>query len=180
MDIEKEVRHLVARREITKAIHAYMRGQDRLDPALQLTSFHPDADVDCGLLRGGPEAYTDFAQGFLATMKGSQHLIGQIDLEVDTDAGTATGEVYFFAWHRVSEDGVERDLFMAGRYIDEYSLRDGKWAIQRRRELIDWAREDPAADAILRNNVTIHLSGRYGRDFSQTLDWASGTSGRDG
>lgn len=181
MDIEKEVGDLVARREITRAIHAYMRGQDRLDRELQLSSFHADADVDCGLLRGGPEAYTDFAQGFLATMKGSQHIIGQIDLEVDAAAGTASGEVYFFAWHRlVGEGGEDRDLLMAGRYVDDYARRDGRWAIERRRELIDWARDVPAADAILREQTTIHLSGRSGRDFSQTRDWGAGTSGRDG
>lgn len=181
MDIEAEVRDLAARRDIIKAVHAYMRGQDRLDRDLQLSSFHSDADVDCGLLRGGPEAYTDFAQGFLATMAGSQHIIGQIDLDVDVEAGTATGEVYFFAWHRTVEDGgEERDLLMAGRYIDDYAQRDGRWAIQRRRELIDWARDAPAADAILHEQVTIHLSGRSGSDFSQTRDWSSGTSGRGG
>lgn len=180
MDLEREIRDLVARREITRAIHAYMRGQDRLDRALQLSSFHADADVDCGLLRGGPEAYTDFAQGFLAELHGSQHIIGQIDLNVDVDAGTATGEVYFFAWHRTREaDGSERDLLMAGRYVDDYACRDGHWAIQRRRELIDWARHDPATDAILREQVTIHLAGPRGADFSQTRDWAAGTSGRD-
>lgn len=183
MDIEREVRDLVARRDILKAIHAYMRGQDRLDPALQRSAFHDDADVDCGLLRGGPAAYTDFAQGLLSEMKASQHLVGQVDLSVDIDAGTAIGEVYFFAWHRVEGNGDmgdAGDLLMAGRYIDDYALKDGKWAIQRRRELIDWARQDPAADAILQEQVTIHLAGRKGRDFSQTRDWTSGTSGREG
>jgi len=178
MDIEKELGDLVARRDISRAIHAYMRGQDRLDRELQLSSFHPDADVDCGLLRGGPEAYTDFAQDFLASMKGSQHIIGQIDLDVDAVAGTATGEVYFFAWHRLVEEGEERDLLMAGRYVDDYARRDGRWAIQRRRELIDWARNVPASDSILHEQTTIHLSGRHGRDFSQTRDWSAGTSGR--
>ncbi|MFB0873171.1 nuclear transport factor 2 family protein [Sphingobium sp. sgz301303] len=179
MDLEREVRDLVARREIVKAVHAYMRGQDRLDRDLQLCAFHPDADVDCGLMRGGPEAYTDFAQGFLADLHGSQHVIGQIDLEVDIDAGTAKGEVYFFAWHRTRDaDGAEKDLMMAGRYVDDYACRDGRWAIQRRRELIDWARHDPATDGILREQVTIHLAGPRGADFSQTRDWAAGTSGR--
>lgn len=177
-DIEREIRDLTARRDITQAIQDYMRGQDRLDRDLQLRSFHPDADVDCGLLRGGPEAYTDFAQGFLADLVSSQHLLGQIDLSIDLDAGTGTGEVYFFAWHRTNENDEPKDLFMAGRYIDEYSCKDGKWAIQRRRELIDWARHDAASDSILNEMPAIHLSGRKGADFSQTRDWASGTSGR--
>ncbi len=175
MDFEREVRDLAARRDIMKAVQAYMRGQDRLDPALQLSSFHEDADVDCGLLRGNRQDYTDFAQGFLAQMQGSQHLIGQVDLDVDIDAGTATGEVYYFAWHKTAEG---EDLIIAGRYVDEYACKDGKWAIQKRRELVDWAKQDGSSDGILREQVTIHLSGRGGADFSQTRDWASGTSGR--
>lgn len=178
MNIEAEIRDLAARRDIQKAIFNYMRGQDRLDHALQMTAFHTDSDVDCGLLRGGPQAYTDFAQGFLATMKGSQHLVGQMDIDVDAEAGTGSGEIYFFAWHRLIEDGKDFDLFMAGRYIDEYSFKDGKWAIQRRREIIDWARKDTPSDAFMEGMPLVHLPGRNGADFSQTLDWASGTSGR--
>ncbi|TNE42711.1 MAG: nuclear transport factor 2 family protein [Sphingomonadales bacterium] len=178
MDMERELRDLIARRDISKAIHAYMRGQDRLDHALQLSAFHPDADVDCGLLRGDAKAYTDFAQGFLANLEGSQHILGQIDMDIDCDAGTGRGEVYFFAWHRLLEDGVSYDLIMAGRYIDEYSFEDRRWAIKRRRELIDWARKDSASDDMLREMTQIHLSGRNGNDFSQTRDWASGISGR--
>lgn len=177
-DLEREVRDLAARRDIHKAIFAYMRGQDRLDRQLQRRAFHDDADVDCGLLRGGPDAYTDFAQGFLANLVGSQHLVGQIDIDVDIDAGRASGEVYFFAWHRQVTDGREEDLIMAGRYVDDYECRDGRWAILRRRELIDWARTDPASDGILHQMEKIHLSGRNGTDFSQTRTWASGTSGR--
>lgn len=179
MDIEREVRDLAARRDIMGAINAYMRGQDRLDAALQRSAFHDDADVDCGLMRGGPDDYTAFAQGFLAQLHGSQHIVGQVDLTIDIDAGNGTGEVYFFAWHRTrDEDGAEKDLLMAGRYVDDYALRDGRWAIQRRRELIDWARHDPATDAMLHQEVRIHLSGPRGADFSQTRDWSAGISGR--
>ncbi|WP_380878521.1 hypothetical protein ACFB49_17260 [Sphingomonas sp. DBB INV C78] len=177
-DLEREVRDLAARRDIQKAIFAYMRGQDRLDWQLQRTAFHDGADVDCGLLRGSPEDYTDFAQGFLANLVGSQHLVGQVDLDVDAEAGRGTGEVYFIAWHRQVTDGRDEDLLMAGRYVDEYECRGGRWAISRRRELIDWARTDPATDDILHQMKEIHLSGRKGADFSQTRDWASGTSGR--
>ncbi len=169
MNFEAEVRDLVARRDIERAIMNYMRGQDRLDPALQMRAFHDDADVDCGLLRGSGQQFTDFAQSFLADMAGSQHLIGQIDLEVDGD--TATGEVYFFAWHRMTVEEEAVDLFMAGRYIDEYAFKEGRWAIVKRRELIDWARKDKASDAFMADMPLLHLSARRGADFSQTRDW---------
>ena len=171
MELEREIRDLAARRDIHKAIMRYMRGQDRLDAALQRSAFHDDADLDCGLYRGGPDGYTEFAQGTLAAFGASQHLIGQVDLEVDAEAGHATGEVYFLAWHRQIDGDEPRDLLMAGRYIDEYSCKDGRWAIQRRRELIDWTRYDPASDQIMASFPDMHLGARRGADFSQTRDW---------
>lgn len=161
-NLEAEVRDLVARRDINAAIQRYMRGQDRLLPELQKTAFHDDAYVDCGLYAGPALGFVDFAQGFLAQMRGSQHLIGQVTIEVEGDV--ANGEVYFFAWHRLVEDDGEKDLFVCGRYIDKYEQRDGEWRISDRRELVDWARTDPAADGFLKENAGKILLAAYGKD----------------
>jgi len=169
-DLEAEVRDLAARRDIQKALMRYMRGQDRLDRALHLSAFHDGAYVDCGLMAGTAVEFVDFAQGFLADLGGSQHLIGQIDIDVTGD--TATGEVYFCAWHRVTEDGAAKDLFVAGRYVDVYACRDGAWRILKRREIIDWARTDPAADGFLAAHPEVPRGARRGADFSETRDWA--------
>jgi hypothetical protein len=168
-DLEAEIRDLAARRDIHKAVCNYMRGQDRLQPAIQRKAFHDDALVDCGLFAGAPDAYVEFAQGFLAKLESSQHLIGQVDIEVDRDV--AYGEVYFLAWHRVSEGGEPKDLIVCGRYVDEYARRDGEWRIAKRREIIDWARTDPAADGFIREFKQLHLAGRHGKDFSETRAW---------
>ncbi|MDR2857000.1 MAG: nuclear transport factor 2 family protein [Novosphingobium sp.] len=168
-DLEAEVRDLAARRDIQAALARYMRGQDRLDRDLHLSAFHADAYVDCGLMQGSAAEFVDFAQGFLADLESSQHIIGQVTIDLHGD--TASGEVYFYAWHRIREDGEPRDLSVAGRYIDEYSCRGGEWRISRRRELIDWARTDPAADAFLTDNPGLPRGARRGADFSQTRDW---------
>lgn len=168
-ELAAEVRDLAARRDIQKAVQAYMRGQDRLLPELQRSAFHDDADVDCGLFRGGPDEYTKFAQGFLAQTKGSQHLIGQHDIDVQGDV--AFGEVYFIAWHRVVEDGVDKDLIVAGRYIDRYECRAGVWKIAKRRELVDWARTDAPADSFLAGNTVLHRARQDARDFSILRDY---------
>jgi hypothetical protein len=169
MNLEAEVRDLAARRDIQRALCRYMRGQDRLDPVLHRSAFHDDAWVDCGLMNGTADEFVAFAQGFLADLGGSQHIIGQVDLDVDGDA--ASGEVYFYAWHRTSENGAAMDLVVAGRYVDEYARRDGDWRIVKRRELIDWARTDPAADGFLAQNPLLAMGKRGGSDFSQTRDW---------
>lgn len=168
-DIEAELRDLAARRDIQKALMRYMRGQDRLDPALHLSAFHEGAYVDCGLMAGSAQDFVTFAQGFLAELEASQHIIAQTDIEVR--GSEASGEVYFYAWHRLHQDGEAKDLIVAGRYIDEYACRGGEWRILKRRELIDWARTDPAADGFLAQNPHLPRGARRGADFSQTRDW---------
>ncbi|WP_332671951.1 nuclear transport factor 2 family protein [Aromatoleum sp.] len=156
--LRAEVSDLAARRDIHKALNAYMRGQDRLLSDVQRSAFHGDAWVDCGLFAGRASDFIDFAQGFLAACDASQHLIGQVDIAVD--GNKATGEVYFIAHHRITENGEKKDLFVAGRYHDEYEDRGDGWKITRRKEIVDWARTDAAADSFLKDQVGLHLAGR--------------------
>ncbi len=168
-DLETEMRDYAARRDITDALQRYMRGQDRLDRDLHLSAFHEDAWVDCGLMNGSAREFVDFAQGFLADLESSQHIIGQVRIELRGEE--ADGEVYFTAWHRIEEDGEPKDLIVSGRYVDLYTCKDGDWRIQKRRELIDWARTDPAADAFLAANPILPRGKRRGEDFSETRNW---------
>ena len=170
-DLEAEVRDLAARRDIHELVCNYMRAQDRLMPDLQRSVFHDDAWDDCGLYMGDAKGFVDFAQGFLAKLEASQHLIGQVQIKVE--GKVAHGEVYFIAWHRLVEDGVAKDLFVAGRYIDRYEDRGSGWKIAKRRELIDWARTDPAADSFLRETPVLArvMGARGDADFSNQRNW---------
>ena len=122
-DLAAEVRDLAARRDIYEAVYNYIRGQDRLLPEVQREAFHSASRVDCGLFSGTGYEWVDWAQKVLGEMQGSQHVLGQVQIKVNGD--TADGEVYFIAWHRIVEDGVEKDWIFGGRYIDRYERRDG-------------------------------------------------------
>ncbi|MEZ5743013.1 MAG: nuclear transport factor 2 family protein [Sphingomonadaceae bacterium] len=170
-DLEAEVRDLAARRDITDAVQRYMRGLDRLDPAMQRSAFHDDAYIDVGLFKGGADDFVEFAQGLLAAMEATHHFLGQIRIEM-RDAANASGECYFQAWHDSrNEDGAERDLFISGRYIDEYSCRDGVWRIAKRKLITDWITDDPANRAFWNQDPPPLAGGRRGEDFSDRRDW---------
>ena len=170
-DLEAEVRDLAARRDITDAVQRYMRGLDRLDPVLQRTAFHDDAFVDCGLMAGDVDGFVTFAQDLLATMDGTQHLLGQVRIEM-RDANNASGECYFQAWHGARDEaGNPRDLFVAGRYIDEYSCKNGEWRIARRKLITDWTSNNVADHSFYAANPMTNRGGRSGKDFSQTRNW---------
>jgi len=170
-DLEAEMRDYAARRDISDAVQRYMRGLDRLDPALQRSAFTDDAWIDCGLMAGGADEFVAFAQDLLAGMGATQHLLGQVRIEFH-DAASARGECYFQAWHAIQDEaGAPRDLFIAGRYIDEYSCNNGEWRIRRRHLITDWVKDDPADHGFFAANPTTNRSGRRGADFSQTRAW---------
>ncbi len=169
LDLEAEVRDLCARRDINDAVQRYMRGLDRLDRALNLSAFHDDAYVDVGMMDGPAEEFVDFALGFLGDMIASQHFIGQVRIDLDGDK--ASGEVYFNAWHRIAEDGQEKDLIVGGRYIDEYSCRGGEWRIQKRAMVVDWSRTDNEDDNFTKGNDDMLVGARGKADFSYARNW---------
>ena len=135
---------LLAKQEIYELSCTYMRGLDRLDTSLLASVFHDDATVDYGFFRGSASDFIDFAYRALKDHHANHHMIGQVAIELDGD--TALGEVYFQAFHRIVDDGQEKDLFIAGRYVDRYTRRDGVWKLAFRSEVNDWTRTDPAAD----------------------------------
>ncbi len=144
-----------------------MRGLDRLDPELQRSAFHDDAVIDCGLMKGSADDFVAFAQGFLADMNATHHLLGQSRIEVTGE--TAGAEWYFQAWHSVpSEDGGVRDLFISGRYLDAYACRDGNWRIVSRVLVTDWVKDDPGTLDFFAANPAAPRGGRKGADPSQT------------
>jgi hypothetical protein len=170
-DLEAEMRDYAARRDITDAVQRYMRGLDRLDAPLQRSAFTDDAFVDCGLMAGPVDDFVVFAQDLLGQMEATQHLMGQVRIELH-DAVSASGECYFQAWHGTrNEAGEPRDLFISGRYVDEYACNNGEWRISRRHLITDWVRDEPADHGFFAANPTTNRSGRRGEDFSQRRNW---------
>jgi len=122
----------------------YMRAQDRLDPALHRSVFHANATTDYGEgWRGDADGFVKFAQGALTPHAANHHMIGQVRIDFE-GRDVAFGEVYFQAHHRLEGEGEGTDLFVAGRYVDRYERRFGKWKIAHRSELVDWVRREPA------------------------------------
>ncbi|MBT4161623.1 MAG: nuclear transport factor 2 family protein [Gammaproteobacteria bacterium] len=132
--------------EIMDLSSNYMRGLDRLDGELERSVFWDDAYLDYGIYEGGPDGFIDYCQSSLKTHASNHHFIGQIN--IDLEGEEAYGEVYYQAFHRIkNEQGEDRDLFISGRYVDRYERRNGVWKIAYRSELVDWVRDEAAADA---------------------------------
>ncbi len=151
---EERLRLLADKQEIYELSCTYMRGQDRLDPEAHRSVFWDDAWCSYGIYEGGPDGFVEFAQNALTPHKSNHHMIGQVQIEVIADE--AFGEVYYQAFHRLMDaDGSERDLFISGRYVDRYERRGGVWKIAYRSELVDWVRDEAAADGSFKGSAMI-------------------------
>ncbi|MCL9981662.1 MAG: nuclear transport factor 2 family protein [Erythrobacter sp.] len=127
----------------------YMRGLDRLDEALVAAQFWPKAQCEYGIFSGSPVDFATFCMAALTGHDRNHHMLGQHLIDF-TSADEAFGEVYYQAYHRITDEaGAKRDLMIAGRYVDRYERRGGVWKIAYRSELVDWLRDDPASDAML-------------------------------
>lgn len=172
--MDRAIARLIARQAIEDCVFRYMRGQDRLDAGLQKSAFHDGATVDYGFYRGAGSDFVDFAQSLLARYGATHHQVGQVhinvgDIEVAGDA-EAQGEIYFIAYHRRSGENGPEDLIIAGRYIDRYACRDGRWGIVERKEVVDWTRTDPAADDWFHRTPNVLRGGRGKADPSFGID----------
>ena len=158
------IEDLLAKQEIAELSGTYMHGLDRLHRESLRGVFHDDATTDYGFFQGGPDDFVDMAFGALSDHDDNHHMLGQINIRLDGEV--AFGEVYFQAFHRVTnEAGEKEDLFISGRYVDRYEQRNGVWKIAHRSEVNDWARTEPAADTYFQSNTASLRGARFPDDL---------------
>lgn len=154
MTLESIVAALADKQAITEIIYRYCRAIDRCDGDLLRSCFHADSTHDHGPFEGPSADFCKFALQLLAQVGATQHLVGNVLIEVTGD--TATSESYWTAYHRILADGprenagvlvsrgVDEDLFIGGRYIDRFERRQGEWRIAHRFGVHDWQRFEAA------------------------------------
>lgn len=165
---EARLQELLDRQEIYDLLCRYCRGIDRWDRALLRSVYHDDATDHRGFFTGSADAFCDFAMATLKDIASCQHMLGNALIEIDGDV--AFGEIYFQAHHRIIENGLEKDFFVGGRYVDRYEKRAGTWKIAHRSELNDWCQTLPATDDWIRRTPSALKGGRGAADLTYHRD----------
>lgn len=133
-----DVTDLLAKQAISEALYRYCRSLDRMDRPLASTVWHPGATVDYGadIYQGTAEGFLDWVWQAHTRFVAHSHQIANVLTVVDGD--TAASEAYVTVTLRTKPDeGRVLDRVARGRYLDSWALRDGLWAIVRRRHVID-------------------------------------------
>ncbi len=137
-----EIENLLAKQAITELINKYPRGLDRGDRELLLSLAHPGAKMRFGN-RDFPswEAYVDWLIKAHDDMTGNNHRITNILIEINGDR--AVSESTGTATLLVPKEGnpnLYEERWMHSRYLDTWSRRNGKWALDGRQTVADYRR----------------------------------------
>jgi hypothetical protein len=146
----------------TELVYKFARALDRCDEAMIRSVFHADATDDHGQFKGNVDEFCAWVMPVLATMERTQHLIGNVLVEVAGDVARA--ESYFIASHDVKDAaGAPMRLTVAGRYLDRFERRGGDWRIAHRKFVSDWSANEPRTDVWDRSAASPRHFGTRGK-----------------
>lgn len=127
-----------AEHAITRVLHRYCRAMDRIDAELGYTVWHPAGLADYGpVFDGTGRGFIDWVCSFHRTLDAHSHQIANALIDVDGDVAVSETYVTVALLATVEERRVVTTG--RGRYLDEWSHRDGRWAIDRRRYVHDFS-----------------------------------------
>lgn len=136
MGTDSDVRQ--AREAITLVLQRYCRSMDRIDAALGYTVWHEGGTADYGsVFDGTGRDFVDWVCDFHRGLDATSHQIANILIDVRGD--TAVSETYVTVGLLGTQEGKRVLTTGRGRYLDEWSHRESRWAIDRRRYIHDFA-----------------------------------------
>lgn len=125
------VAELAAKQAITEVLYRYCRGLDRMDRELADTVWHADGTAHyVGMYEGSGQGFLDWVWVQHQALTRHSHQITNVLIEVDGDR--AASEAYVTVALRIKVGDDRTDIVSRGRYLDRWSRRDGRWAIDGR------------------------------------------------
>jgi hypothetical protein len=133
-----ELQDVADRQAITDLIYRYCRSVDRLDIPLGHSIWHQDgyADYGAAVYQGNGRGVIDY---ICAQHRHTLHHSHQVsNIIIDLDGDRAGSESYVTASLRVRRGEQLKHMTVWGRYIDQWSRRDGRWGLDKRISIRDF------------------------------------------
>jgi hypothetical protein len=120
------------REAITDQIYRYCRAMDRMDHALGYSIWHEDglADYGADVFQGTGRDFVDHVCDQHRSLLHHSHQMSNIIIELDGDA--AGSESCVTATLRMQRGDALMQMMVWSRYIDTWSKRAGRWALDKR------------------------------------------------
>lgn len=143
---------------ITGLLYRYCRAVDRLDQELGYSLWHDDGTADYGsdVYQGSGRGFIDFVIESHKQTLGTTHQVTNIIIELEGDR--AASEAYHYAVIRVGQGEDFQQITVRGRYLDSWSKRDGRWAIDHRVTVRDLADVRPVTPMSAERSGAFNMS----------------------
>lgn len=138
MSSAADLQDVADRQAITDLIYRYCRSVDRLDIRLGHSIWHEDGHADYGaaVYQGNGRGVIDY---ICAQHRHTLHHSHQVsNIIIDLDGDRAGSESYVTASLRVRRGAQLKHMTVWGRYIDQWSRRDGRWGLDKRISVRDF------------------------------------------
>ncbi len=124
------------RQAITDQIYRYCRAMDRIDHELGYSIWHEDGTADYEHnFQGTGRGFIDHVCSQHRHLLQHSHQMSNIVIELDGDR--AGSESYVTATLRIEREGRLMQMTVLSRYIDRWSKRGGRWALDHRRAVME-------------------------------------------
>jgi hypothetical protein len=125
------VRTLLDKQAITEVLHRYCYAMDANDRALGRSVWHPDGTAHyVDMFEGTGWDFVEFGQsGHEAAFDRTSHQVTNVTIAVDDDHAHSTS----YVTAACPIQGQDLVYLIRGRYLDDWSRRDGEWRIDARR-----------------------------------------------
>ena len=130
--LEASLRDLLDRDAVWQVMQRYARGLDRMDNALALSCYWPEAIEDHSQFVGSPADFVRYADGVTASFVTCAHALHNHTCELAGDEAFA--ETYFTFTGTLAQPP---HFLSTGRYVDHFVRRGGEWRIANRVTIVE-------------------------------------------
>lgn len=126
------------REAIADQLYRYCRAMDRIDHALGYAVWHEDGTADYGadIFVGSGRGFVDHVCVQHAQTLSHSHQLANVIIELD--GAKAASESAVTATLRIAREGKLMHITVWSRYVDTWSKRGGRWAIDHRIAINDF------------------------------------------
>ena len=129
---------MLIKQEIRDVLCRYCRGLDRMDKEMAYSVWHADATANYhDIYQGTGRGFIDWVWVAHEAMERHSHQITNVLTQVDGDQAVSEAYVTMAGWSKPSDNGKQTEIISIGRYLDRWSFRDNKWAIDHREFVTD-------------------------------------------
>ncbi|MBY0401580.1 nuclear transport factor 2 family protein [Myxococcota bacterium] len=139
---DAELQTLLDKQAIRDVLSRYCRGLDRMDKEMAYACWHEGGTAFYdGIYEGTGRGFIDWVWQAHATMERHSHQITNVLIEVNGERAICESYVTVCLWTLADEFGRQKELVGRGRYLDRFSKKHGRWAIEHRTHLLDMSSE---------------------------------------